>query len=67
MAECKGSGSHQQGQGREGEAAEGGERRVTLLRELSRQLSLEEGDPVSMELEFLQNVYFEELQVNSSR
>ena len=48
------------------EAGEPRETRVELLRELSRQLSLEDGDPVSMELEFLQNVYLDELEVEQS-
>ena len=69
MAECMGP--DVKGQGLEGEAEEGGERRAELVRELSRQLSkqlsLEEGDPVSMELDFLQNVYLEELEIRTSR
>ena len=56
----------QEGEG-EAEAGESGEKRIELLRVLSRQLSLEEGDPVCMELEFLRNVYLDELEIRHNR
>lgn len=49
------------------EEREVGERRVQLFKQLSKQVSLEDGDPVSTELDFLQNVYFDELEVKEIR